>query len=263
MQRTRAFTLIELLVVISIIALLIAILLPALGAARESARAAQCLANARSLGQSTVTYTIDNKSNLPYANQNANADGVAGGMTTAMKPYIEVDRGSLIDCPVATSPVTVGTAGRNPGTATQAWVLEPRHLGNPFTYNLQGGYGYNLWLEGPGPKGGVWGVYKSVPVHAANHVYNLGQLQGEESNTPLWSDATWQGIGWPQEHHILPSDLNDPERSDGFGHMTRVTLDRHNEGVNVAMADGSARPVKVRQLWSLQWHPSFVTRDTY
>ncbi|MEQ9460600.1 MAG: prepilin-type N-terminal cleavage/methylation domain-containing protein [Phycisphaeraceae bacterium] len=55
------FTLIELLVVISIIALLIGILLPALGAARETARALGGMANARSLGQAVYTYTIDNR----------------------------------------------------------------------------------------------------------------------------------------------------------------------------------------------------------
>ncbi len=65
-----AFTLIELLVVISIIALLIGILLPALGAARKTARNAQCLARIRGCAQATYSYTIDHKGLLPsgYAN---------------------------------------------------------------------------------------------------------------------------------------------------------------------------------------------------
>ena len=57
--RSKAFTLIELLVVISIIALLIAILLPALGAARKSARAMQCLTLLRQYATANFVYASD------------------------------------------------------------------------------------------------------------------------------------------------------------------------------------------------------------
>jgi prepilin-type N-terminal cleavage/methylation domain-containing protein len=68
-QRTvrarRGFTLIELLVVISIIALLIAILLPALGAARQSARKMQNSTQLRGIHQALVVFAQSNKNWYP------------------------------------------------------------------------------------------------------------------------------------------------------------------------------------------------------
>jgi prepilin-type N-terminal cleavage/methylation domain-containing protein/prepilin-type processing-associated H-X9-DG protein len=88
--RLRAFTLVELLVVIAIIGILVALLLPAIQAARESARRMTCSNNLKQMGIALHGYH-DSKKQFPI--------GVAGGRVSrpeegygwavALLPYLE------------------------------------------------------------------------------------------------------------------------------------------------------------------------------
>ena len=122
MKKNPHFTLIELLVVIAIIAILAAMLMPALGKAREKARAISCTNNLRQFALASRMYSSDHKSVLfPATYQGKKADGTWDGNMKSWNSflypkYISEERSFF--CPSTTadevaSKITSGGYGPN------------------------------------------------------------------------------------------------------------------------------------------------------
>ena len=101
-QTPRGFTLVELLVVIAVIAVLAGLMIPAVQAAREQARVAECASNMRQVGLGMIRFCDLHRGHWPETTHTVDPDPVTGKFTQSwiytLAPYLE-DVDAIRICP--------------------------------------------------------------------------------------------------------------------------------------------------------------------
>ncbi|MBI2298436.1 MAG: DUF1559 domain-containing protein [Armatimonadetes bacterium] len=228
-QPRRAFTLIELLVVIAIIAILAAILFPVFAKAREKARQASCSSNHKQIMLASLQYSQDYDEKQVPGNAGTPGAPWGGRQWTAslVGPYAK--NLQVFVCPSYSVVFLPGMAGnceqRTRGGIGYNWVWT----------SATGNYGDQGWLG--------WQSLATIQRPAELVVwtdsncigtgpYNDGSAGGGDAGQfTAWATGTWPN--------------NDP--AGGVG--------RHNEGINVAFADGHVKWLKTRNIQPNQWAP--------
>ncbi len=260
MPTRRAFTLIELLVVISIIALLVGILLPALGAARRTARGVICLTNQRQIMVAQHSYAADNK-DVFAPGQDWRDMRVDGGTLTA--PYWFViltnldyaggSRGATVDnsvymCPEGTDE-EVSTGSNNLFNAAGSIPPGPdaRKHENGLRYIAQGdssdperqlrtNYGVNTTSQASIPGGfggGAMADQQAFPMQYSYQDDLAAKLPRTNLGEMTWPTETITFFDGPGGTMMGAPGTNI------FGRM----INRHGNNINFAFVEGHASSV--------------------
>ena len=248
----RGFTLVELLTVIGLIALLASLFMPVLGKVRAAANTTNCVSNLRQVGVAWTMYVLENHGRLPdFAGiTSSTPDAAWRGYWPGIAAGAGVKAESLL-CPAAR---TESDRPHGYGTVSDAWNGKGVNNGGTYRATDQiyrvSSYGYNRFLT-PGSR--------VVPDGSAP---TLNALR-DPGNVPAFLDCAHPDARPANRGPNIPEAPPPNLRGDGLtdaspGHW-RFLLGRHGRGINVYMADGSARWVRLEDTyllaWSLHWQP--------
>ena len=75
---------------------------------------------------------------------------------------------------------------------------------------------------------------------------------------PVFADSIWPEE-YPSPGDVMPMDLENGFFNVTTDQMGRLTTVRHARLTNVSFMDGHAESIGLPQLWTLQWHPGWIT----